>query len=135
MSFQPSRFSYQQGISGTSADQWMRSVYRRPDSSPGEAPSDTPDALKPLEGPSPWTTVGLAATKQGVDHLGLMETATTERPQVIEWVLVVGHIGLGVAIFQIVLWSLATLGTGIEQSVKSSRGHSPQGEQNVSASS
>ena len=117
MSFQPSSFSYSPGVSGTTTEAWMKSLYRRPepqgqdqDQAAGEP------VLRPLEAPSPWGTVALVSTKEAVDHLGQLETAVAASPPAVEWVLRVGHIALGVGAFVLVVWGVSTAGAAISAS-------------------
>ena len=114
MRFQPSQFSRHEGISGTSTDQWIRNIYAPPKAEDDE-PQANPKADEPqvLVAPSPWSTVALVSTKQGLDAFGQMEVETSPTPKAVEIVIAVGHVALGVGLFGALLWGMTTIGAAI----------------------
>jgi len=131
MSFQPSEYSFPKGASATSADMWMRKVYTHPKSEDdGQHQSGHEPDLKPLEGPNPWSTVALVSAKQGVDQLARLEREPARRHPIIEGIVVVGHIALGVAAFEVLIWTMSTLAAGVEQSL-TAKSRRVQGERDA----
>lgn len=118
MSFQPSHHSFPKGASGTTNDQWMRRLHKPPERAEDDQPQTTqPGEPKLLEAPSPYATVALVSAKEGLDHLGQLEVAERPTPRAIEYVIVAGHVALGVGLFGVLLWSASTIGAAITATV------------------
>jgi len=134
VSFEPSQFSYPKGASGTTSDQWMRKVYAEPkdedDEQQERSKTGEPQVLK---APSPFATVALVASKEGMDRLGQMEMPESPTPKAVEIVIAVGNIALGVAAFQLMLWGMTTLGAAINTHVTARPGREARGERDEEA--
>jgi len=136
MSFQPSQHSYRQGISGTSADQWIKPLYPQPEAEDNEqAEHSKAEQPQLLEAPSPFTTVALVSAKEGMDHFGQMEMPEKAIPKAVDIVISVGHVALGVGLFGVLLWGATTIGAAIGAQATKRPGQTAKGERDEEAAS